>query len=111
MLYYAVFNLHPAKGYPFELELGFQNEVIPLKDCESVADAVQKMEEYCQNQNIDKSPRFTLLYPIYLDVMDTDYEMTMFGITEQIFENAMTKGWAFNRVGGLTNQRPADFIR
>jgi hypothetical protein len=56
------------------------------------------------------SPDFVLLYPIYMDAMDTDSETAMHSIASLIKDQADAKGWKFDRPGGLTGKTERDFL-
>ncbi len=111
MLHYALFNAHPNSNPPFVLNLGFKDQVIQLEDCQNIPDGVLRIVQYCKENNIEFSKQFTLLYPIYMEVMNTDTESTMHQIAWLIKDEADAKGWVFNRIGGLTNMTEADFLK
>jgi hypothetical protein len=111
MLHYALFNAHPASQPPFVLMLGLDNEIVQLENCAHIPDAIEKLVQYCQANQIELSAEFTLLYPIYMDAMNTNNEMTMLNIAWLIKDAADAKSWQFGRVGGLTGLRAEDFIK
>jgi hypothetical protein len=111
VLSYALFHCHPLSEPPFNIELGFCDKAVrQLNDCIHIPDAIEKLENYCQKENILKSAAFTLLYPIYLEAMDTDAESTMHHVAWLIKEQADKHQWQFGRTGGYTGKMPADFI-
>lgn len=110
MIYYALFNAHPDSNPPFVLSLGFKDKVVQLENCQHIPDGVLRLNQYCQENNIEFSKQFTLLYPIYLEVMNTEAESTMLQIAWLIKDQADAKGWGFNRIGGLTNMTEKDFL-
>jgi protein involved in ribonucleotide reduction len=110
MLHYALFNAHPSSEPPFVISLGVDNQVVSLADCQDISDGVQKIEQHCQTHQIELSTKFVLLYPIYMDAMNTDSETIMHNIAWLIKEEADAKNWRFDRVGGLTNLTTQDFV-
>jgi hypothetical protein len=110
-VYYALFNAHPSTNPPFNVELGTgKNSFFEIKDCQHVPDAIEKIVAFCKEKSLEFSKDFVLLYPIYLDAMDTDYEGTMHQIAWLIKEQADTKSWNFNRIGGYTGMTTASFV-
>jgi hypothetical protein len=110
-LCYALFHCDPASQPPFTLELGFSDKSVrELKDCANIPSAVDRLEEICKKENISKSAPFTLLYPIYMEAMNSDNESTMHNIAWLIKEQADKNKWNFDRISGLTGRKPADFI-
>ena len=81
LLSYALFHCDPQREPPFDLELGFSDSSVrTIAECAHIPDAMQKLEAFCNNEHFEKSTSFTLLYPIYLEVMGTDEEDTMHNI-------------------------------
>lgn len=111
MLHYALFNAHPASNPPFTISLGLNNEAVTLSDCQNIPEAVQKMMQYCEQNSISLSPEFVLLYPIYMDAMNTESEGIMHQIAWLIKDEADAKSWNFNRIGGLTGTTEKDFVK
>jgi hypothetical protein len=110
-VFYALFNAHPATNPPFVVELGTgKNSFFELKDCQHVPDAIAKIETFCKEKSLDLSPDFTLIYPIYLDAMDSDCEGTMHQIAWLIKEQSDAKGWKFDRIGGYTGMTTMNFV-
>ena len=110
VLSYVLFHCYPLSDPPFKLQLGFSDKAVrELVDCAHIPDALEKLEEYCQRENISKSTAFTLLYPIYLEVMDTDAESTMHHIAWLIKEQADKHQWNFGRTGGYTGKDTGGF--
>ena len=110
-LSYALFHCNPLSEPPFTLDLGFNDaSVKELPGCAHIPDALEKMEALCKEQNISKSQSFTLLYPIYLEAMDTDSETAMHYIAGLILDEANKNNWKFGRIGGYTGKTVADFL-
>lgn len=110
-LSYALFHCDPSTQPPFILELGFSDKsVMELADCANIPVSLEKLEEFCTKENIAKSATFTLLYPIYLEVMDSENESTMHSIAYMVKEQADKNKWNFDRTGGFTSKGPADFL-
>ena len=109
-LSYALFHCDPFSQPPFNLELGFSDSSDRLiTGCNSIPDAIGKMEDFCRTNNMSKSMGFTLLYPIYLEAMDTDAESVMHNVAWMIKEEADKNSWNFERIGGYTGITTSDF--
>ena len=111
MIYYALFNAHPATNPPFTISLGDEKGNTTISDCQHVPDAILRIEQYIKDNNLELSPGFTLLYPIYMDAMNTDKESIMHNIAWLIKDEADAKGWGFDRTGGLTGKTERNFVR
>ena len=112
MLCYALFNCDPSSKPPFPLSLGFSDGTkLNIENCANIPEALTKMEEYCKMEKVERSPQFTLLYPIYMEHMDTDLESAMHNIAWIIKEKADEFKWNCDRPGGLSNKKPEDFIK
>lgn len=110
-LQYVLFNAAPNTNPPFSIELGIdKNKKHEIRDCEHIPDAILKMETYCTENQISYAEKFTLLYPIYLQAMNTEFEMTMHNIAWLIKEEADKKNWNFDRIGGYTGKTPDSFL-
>jgi hypothetical protein len=110
-LSYALFHCNPLEQPPFNLELGFSDRSrMQIINCAHIPEALEKLEDFCKKENISKSSGFTLLYPIYLEAMDTDDELTMHNIAWIIKEAADKNKWNFGRIGGYTGKTTIDFI-
>jgi hypothetical protein len=110
-IYYALYEAAPNTEPPFDLALGYgKDKVFWIKDCAHIPDATQKIEAYIAEHDLELDENFTLIYPIYLGAMNTEYESTMLQIACLIKEEADKKGWNYDRVGGYTNRMPNDFI-
>lgn len=108
---YALFHCNPFSLPPFNLELGFSDKSVKdLTDCANIPDALGKLEDFCKKENFSKSSGFTLLYPIYLEAMDTDNESIMHNVAWMIKEQADKNKWNFDRIDGFTGKSAADFI-
>jgi hypothetical protein len=111
IIYYALFNAHPSTNPPFSVELGTgKNSFFELKDCQHIPDAINKFEAFCKEKSLILSPNFTLIYPIYLEAMNSEYEGTMHQIAWLIKEQADAKGWKFDRIGGYTGMTALNFV-
>jgi hypothetical protein len=110
-VYYALFNADPALEPPFSIELGTgKNSFFELKDCKHIPDGIERIHAFCEEKSLVLSPDFVLLYPIYLEAMDTDSEGTMHQIAWLIKEQADAKKWKFNRIGGYTGTTTLNFV-
>jgi hypothetical protein len=111
LIYYALFNADPAKEPPFVIELGTgKNSFFELKDCKHIPDGIERIEAFCKEKSLTLSQDFVLLYPIYLEAMDTDYEGSMHQIAWLIKEQADAKKWKFERIGGYTGKTAASYV-
>jgi len=109
--YYALFNAHPSTRPPFTIELGFgKNSSHLLNDCKDIPDGIERIEKYCSENSISLGQEFVLLYPIYMDAMDTEFEGSMHQIAWLIKDEADAKKWNFNRIGGYTGNTPSSFV-
>lgn len=106
-VYYALFNAHPATEPPFTITLGIGTGKVPLDDCKNIPDGIDRILKHCKDFTLSQD--FVLLYPIYMDAMGSDSEMTMHSIAWMIKEQADAKHWQFNRIGGLTGTTERDF--
>lgn len=110
-LSYALFHCNPVLEPPFYLDLGFSNKSVKrLTNCSHIPHAIEMLEDFCRKENISKAAGFTLLYPIYLEAMDTDAESTMHNISWLIKEEADKHKWNFGRIDGYTGKSATDFI-
>lgn len=110
-LYYALFDANPSKEPPFSITLGTGvNSNYELKDCKDIKDGIARIESNCREKNYTFSNEFVLLYPIYMDTMNTDNEGTMHQIAWLIKDEADAKNWKFDRIGGYTGKTPESFI-
>jgi len=110
-VYYALFKADPSTNPPFTVELGSgKKSFFEISDCQHIPDAIAKIEAICMEKSLVVSKDFVLLYPIYLEAMDTDYEGTMHEIAWLIKEQADAKNWQFNRTGGYTGMSVLDFV-
>ena len=107
-VHYALFHAIPALQPPFKISLGIGSNIVYLEKCESIPDGIDKIISH--TSTLILSPTFTLLYPIYLEAMNTDYESTMLTIAWLIKEPADKNGWKFDRIGGYTNTTEKDFV-
>jgi len=110
-VYYALFNAHPASNPPFSIEVGTgKNSKQMLDDCKDIPDGIARIEAFCKENSFKLSPDFVLLYPIYMDAMDTDNEGAMHQIAWLIKDEADAKKWKFDRIGGFTGNTTQSFI-
>ena len=110
LLSYALFHCDPFLEPPFDLELGFNDKSVKhVTDCTNIPDAVEKLKDFCKNENITLSTDFILLYPIYLEAMDTDAESTMHNVAWMIKEQADKNKWNFGRIDGYTGKSLDNF--
>lgn len=109
-LHYVLFQAAPNTQPPFKIELGLDAEdKQEIAGCAHIPDAIVKLEAYCTEHEIDRSGKITLLYPIYLQAMNTEHEGTMHNIAWLIKEEADKKGWEFDRTGGYTGKTAENF--
>jgi hypothetical protein len=111
VLCYALFHCNPAREPPFTLGLGLNDKsVVSITGCAHIPEAVEKLEEYCKREGAEKSAQFVLLYPIYLEAMDTDDEGTMHEVASLIKQKADENEWNFDRIGGYTGKTADSFV-
>ena len=110
-LCYALFHCDPFIEPPFALELGFSdNSLFSINGCAHIPDAIEKLESYCTAESAVRSEHFTLLYPIYLEAMDTDAEGTMHQVASLIKAQADRYRWSFDRIGGYGGKTRDSFV-
>jgi hypothetical protein len=110
-LCYALFHCDPRREPPFTLELGFSDRsTFNLESCAHIPDALEKLESYCIAQGVSRTGSLTLIYPIYLEAMDTDDEATMHEVAWLIKEQADSRDLAFERIGGYTGKTRDNFL-
>jgi hypothetical protein len=110
-VYYALFQAHPSTEPPFNVELGFsKDDKFQLTDCKNIPEAVERILEYCKTNSIEFNSEFTLIYPIYLDAMDSEHESTMHSIAWLIKDQTDLKKWKFDRIGGYSGLTTQSFI-
>jgi hypothetical protein len=88
---------------------GTQKE-ISIENCAHIPDAVEKLKKLVVDNLYILSPGFTLLYPIYMEIMGGDHEDTMHQIAWLVKDEADKNRWGFNRVGGLDGSLKAHFF-
>ncbi len=86
-----------------------ERQEITIDHCEHIPDAVEKIKKLMVEKEISYAKPFTLLYPIYMDMMDSDFEGTMHQIAWLIKDEADKNGWEFNRTGGLSGRSVKNF--
>lgn len=110
-LHFALFHANPATNPPFTLEVGLDGEVTEkIESCEHIPDALLRLEAYRHQHQLEYGQNFTLLYPIYMEAMDTDDERTMLEIAWLIKDEADARKWNFGRIGGLTGRTIKNFF-
>ncbi len=110
-VYYALFNAHPSTRPPFTVELGTgKNSVHNLENCQDIPESITRILSFCKEKSLVLSPDFALLYPIYMDAMDTEFEGTMHQIAWLIKDEADAKKWKFDRIGGYTGNTTSSFV-
>jgi len=109
--YYALFEAHPSSNPPFSIYLGMdQGRSDTLKDCKNIPDGGNRIKEYCAQNTVQYSTDFTLIYPIYMDAMGSDFEGAMHQIAWLIKDLADANQWKFDRTGGLTGKTTKNFL-
>ena len=112
-LHWALFYADPSTNPPFNLVTGITREGVKeeftIQNCAHIPDAVDKLKKWVEMNQVQFSKPFTLLYPIYMQMMDTDYESSMHQIAWLIKDEADKNGWEFNRVGGLSGTNVNNF--
>lgn len=112
-IHWTLFHADPSKEPPFSIELGVTEDgsrkEIFIEHCEHIPDAIAKLKEWTDGRNIPFPTTFTLLYPIYLEVMGSDNEDTMHQIAWLVKEQADNNKWSFVRVNGLDGRTKEDF--
>ena len=112
LITYALFLANPASEPPFVVELGFNTrEMSKIDDCKHIPDAIEKIKNFCKENDLTFSDNFTLLFPIFMNLMDTDYESTMHYIASLIKGEADKNNWKFDRIGGYTGKTQENFIQ
>jgi hypothetical protein len=106
-VYYALFNAHPSTRPPFAITLGIGTGAVSLNDCKDIPNGIERIMEHCKDLTF--SPEFVLLYPIYMDAMGGDDEMTMHNIAWLVKDEADKNKWQFGRTDGLTGKKASDF--
>jgi hypothetical protein len=110
-IHYALFLAHPTSNPPFNIVLGLDGgKTHVLENCLHIPDGVSRIESFVKENQAVLLPHFTLIYPIYMEAMGTNSENTMLQIAWLIKDEADAKQWGFDRVGGLTNKKPQDFV-
>lgn len=112
-IHWALFHADPSQEPPFSIELGIteggNKKEILLDDCQHIPDAIAKLKAWAEKVGVIFPAPFTLLYPIYLDIMGSDDEDTMHQVAWLIKEQADNNHWGFARVNGLDGQVKENF--
>ncbi len=109
-IHYVLFNALPSSQPPFAIELGIDKQKIIIENCAHIPDSIEKVKKYCQDNTVQFSENFILLYPIYMQFMDSDFESTMHSIAWLIKEQADANKWKFDRIGGFTGNTTDKFV-
>ena len=112
-IHWTLFHANPSKQPPFSIELGVtedesQKEIF-IDNCQHIPDAITKLKEWADGKNVIFPATFTLLYPIYLEIMGSDDEDTMHQVAWLVKEQADQNKWTFARVNGLDGRIKEDF--
>jgi len=110
-IHYALFLANPSSNPPFDIEIGLTDEKLPIRDCAHIPDAIEKFKQYISENNLNLSSDFTLIYPIFMEIMDTEYENQMHNIAWLIKNEADKNNWKFDRIGGYTGKTTDSFIK
>ena len=112
-LHWASIAAYPKVNPPFPIQLGLTNKqiksVFTIDSCQNVFDAAEKILAFSKEKNIAISPNFTLLYPIFMDLMNTEHESTMHMIAGIVLDESKIRNWKFDRTGGYTGKTERDF--
>lgn len=112
-IHWAVIGAYPKVNPPFPIQCGLTNRqiksVYTIENCQNVFDAAEKIIALCKEKNIIISPDFTLLYPIFMDLMGTEHESTMHMIAGIVLDESKIRNWKFDRIGGYTRKKENDF--
>ena len=112
-IHWTLFHADPSAQPPFSIQLGIidynAKMEISIDNCAHIADAAEKIKKWRQENQAEFSSNFTLLYPIYLDMMGSDFEDTMHQVAWLIKDEADKNKWGFGRVNGLDGKTKDDF--
>jgi hypothetical protein len=112
-IHWALFHADPSKQPPFPIELGISEDgnrkEIFIENCQHIPDAIEKLKEWAGGKDVIFPASFTLLYPIYLQVMGSDDEDTMHQVAWLVKDQADKNNWSFARVNGLDGRVKEDF--
>jgi hypothetical protein len=112
-LHWASIAAYPKVNPPFPIQLGLTNKqiksVFTIDNCQNVFDAAEKIIAFSKEKNVIISPNFTLLYPIFMNLMGTEHESTMHMIAGIILDESKIRNWKFDRTGGYTGKTESDF--
>ncbi len=113
-LCWTLFEADPSAQPPFSIRLGIidqgERKEISIDNCQHIPDAVEKLKKWVVDTEAVISKSFTLLYPIYMQIMDSDFEDTMHQVAWLIKDEADKNSWGFNRVNGLDGKTEDDFF-
>ncbi len=112
-IHWTLFHANPSKQPPFSIELGVTEDgnrkEIFIENCQHIPDAIVKLKEWAAEKDAIFPPIFTLLYPIYLEIMGSDDEDTMHQVAWLVKDQADNNKWGFARVNGLDGRVKEDF--
>ena len=112
-IHWTLFHANPSSNPPFVIQLGItdkgEKKEIFIEDCAHIPDAIEKLKKMITENGMILGKPFTLVYPIYMEFMDSDYEGTMHQIAWLIKDEADKNGWEFNRIGGFSGTKIEDF--
>lgn len=108
--YYILYHAYPKSNPPFNLEIGFGKDDNDYIVCEDIPQSVDDFLSYCKRKSIKISDSFTTLYPIYLEIMNSDYESAMHSIAWLVKDVADKNNWKFDRIGGYTGNTVETFL-
>src|SRR5258706_10072743 len=104
IIHWTLFQADPSAQPPFLIQLGITEDgnrkEISIDNCQHIPDAVEKLKEWSLDNGAVMPATFTLLYPIYLQLMGSDSEDTMHQVAWLIKDEADKNKWAFSRVDG-----------
>lgn len=112
-IHWTLFYANPSKQPPFSIELGVTEEgsqkEIFIDNCQHIPDAIAKLKAWADEKSVVFPSTFTLLYPIYLEIMGSDDEDTMHQVAWLVKEQADNNKWGFARINGLDGRLKEDF--
>jgi hypothetical protein len=112
-IHWVLFKADPSLQPPFGIQLGTSEngnkKEISIENCQHIPDAIEKLKKWVTDSGAVIPSRFTLLYPIYLQAMGSDYEDTMHQVAWLIKDEADKNSWGFGRVDGLDGSKKEDF--
>ncbi|MDX2172654.1 MAG: hypothetical protein SFY56_05995 [Bacteroidota bacterium] len=114
-MHWAVIGAYPKVNPPFPVQCGLSNKqiksVFTIENCQNVFDAAEKIIALSKEKSIVISSNFTLLYPIFMNLMGTEHESTMHMIAGIVLDESKIRNWKFDRIGGYTGKTESDFYK